>query len=424
MDNSSMRSKAMEFTALDTVKPLLEVLCEVTGMRFAAVARVTGATWTVFASTDEIDWGISAGGEHASAAIVAGAAMVAGAAGTRTPIAIERVSADPRCGSRGGPVYPIESYVSVPIVLESGLYFGNLCAMDAEPAKLAERRMLFICERFATLIAAQLDGRSRQDLEATALLHERATSDLREQFIAILGHDLRSPLQAIYISSDRLARKLTDQGDQAAAARIKAGAHRMSALISDVLDFARGRLGGGIELEFSEDCNIAAGLSAVVQELRDADPNCNIVADICVGRSVRCDLGRIQQVAANLLGNAVAHGLPHGPIKLCARTDDEDLVLEVWNAGTPIPAKSIDKIFEPFWRHSSSSNRNGLGLGLHICSQIVRAHGGRIFVTSTEAEGTRFTARLPLAEMPADRPTYAFEGHLPPSSQRQAFNLA
>jgi signal transduction histidine kinase len=419
MDNSSLRADVMEFSARDAVKPLLEVLCEVTGMRFAAVARITGSTWTVVASQDEIDWEPCAGSEH-----LMSASLFADVAGGRTPIAIERVSEDPRCRSRGLPVHPIESYVSVPIVLESGLYFGNLCAMDVEPAALTERRMLFICERFAALIAAQLDRRSRQDLEAMALLHERATSDLREQFIAILGHDLRSPLQAIYISSDRLARKLTDLGDQAAAARIKAGAHRMSSLISDVLDFARGRLGGGIELEFSEDCNIAAGLAAIVQELRDADPNCDITADINVGRSVRCDLGRIQQVAANLLGNAVAHGLPHGPIKLCARTDDDDLVLEVWNAGIPIPAASIDKIFEPFWRHSAASSRNGLGLGLHICSQIVRAHGGRILVTSTEAEGTQFTARLPLAETPADRSAYAFEGHQPQSNQLQAVSAA
>jgi signal transduction histidine kinase len=420
MEISALRAGGTtERTALEAVTPLLEVLCEVTGMRFAAVARLTGATWTVYAAQDGMNLGSSARGE-----LGLSAAFFAGAEGTRTPVAIERVSIDPRCASRGESVYPIESYASVPIVLASGLYFGNLCALDPEPSQLSERRLLFLCERFATLIAAQLDGQSRQDREAMALLDERAASDLREQFIAILGHDLRSPLQAIYSSSDLLSRKLTDLADQAVAARIKAGADRMSALISDVLDFARGHLGGGIELELSHDCNIATGLAAVVQELRDADPNCHIIADINVDRSVRCDLGRIQQVAANLLGNAVVHGLPHGPVELCARTDDDDLVLEVWNAGRPIPAESIDKIFEPFWRHSSSSNRNGLGLGLHICSQIVRAHGGRIFVTSTEADGTRFTARLPLADRPAARPAYAFDGLKSQSNPRQAVNAA
>jgi signal transduction histidine kinase len=96
------------------------------------------------------------------------------------------------------------------------------------------------------------------------------------------------------------------------------------------------------------------------------------------------------------LANALTHGLPDSPVKITARADAHDLVLEVWNAGEPIPAESIDKIFEPFWRHSVSASRNGLGLGLHICSQIVRAHEGRISVTSTRGNGTLFTARLPL----------------------------
>jgi signal transduction histidine kinase len=170
----------------------------------------------------------------------------------------------------------------------------------------------------------------------------------------------------------------------------------MSSLIDDVLDFARGRLGGGIEVELTEVENINSGLEAVVQELRDAQPACEIISAISVNRPVRCDLGRIQQIASNLLGNALTHGHPGSPIKISARSDENDLVLEVWNAGAPIPAESLSKIFEPFWRHSVSRSRNGLGLGLHICSQIVRAHQGRISVTSTQEHGTQFTARLPL----------------------------
>src|ERR1700730_5767919 len=142
----------------------------------------------------------------------------------------------------------------------------------------------------------------------------------------------------------------------------------------------------------------------VIQELQAAQPDCKIISNINVGCSVRCDLGRLQQVASNLLGNALTHGLPRSPVKISARADEHDLVLEVWNAGEPIPAASVDKIFEPFWRHSVSDSRNGLGLGLHICSQIVRAHEGRISVTSTRENGTQFTARLPLGTRQAQRP--------------------
>jgi signal transduction histidine kinase len=141
------------------------------------------------------------------------------------------------------------------------------------------------------------------------------------------------------------------------------------------------------------------GLTTVIQELQVAQPDCKILSTIDVSRSVRCDLGRLQQVASNLLGNALTHGLAGSPVKFSAGTDEHDLVLEVWNSGEPIAPESLVKIFEPFWRHSASASRNGLGLGLHICSQIVRAHQGKIAVTSTAEHGTRFTVRLPLTEV-------------------------
>jgi signal transduction histidine kinase len=211
-----------------------------------------------------------------------------------------------------------------------------------------------------------------------------------------LGHDLRNPLQAVSASSELLLRKLTDPALSTIATRIKTSVCRMSALIDDVLDFARGRLGGGIDLDLTDVENINTGLATVVQELQDAQPESTIISNINVNCSVRCDLGRLQQVASNLLANALTHGLSSSPITITAWADDTDLVLDVWNAGEPIPVQSIDKIFEPFWRHSVSASRHGLGLGLHICSQIVRAHDGQMTVTSTRENGTRFTARLPL----------------------------
>jgi signal transduction histidine kinase len=184
-----------------------------------------------------------------------------------------------------------------------------------------------------------------------------------------------------------------------------------------VLDFARGRLGGGIGLALADVDNITDGLTSVIEELQVAQPDCRILSHIDVSRSVPCDLGRLQQVASNLLGNALMHGRPGSPIKITASTDEHDLVLEVWNAGLPIPPESIGKIFEPFWRNSVSPNRNGLGLGLHICSQIVRAHHGQISVTSTEEQGTSFTVRLPLSTV-----VRLSIATLPDTAQDQMFN--
>jgi len=128
-------------------------------------------------------------------------------------------------------------------------------------------------KRLASLIAAELEHQLQREQEHSALLDARAASELREQFIAILGHDLRNPLQAAYAISDMLQRKLTDPELLVFASRIKTNVSRMSALIDDMLDFARGRLGGGIGVELTEVQNVNTGLTTVVQELQDAQPS-------------------------------------------------------------------------------------------------------------------------------------------------------
>jgi signal transduction histidine kinase len=377
---------------IEALPTLLDVLCETTGMRFAAVARVTDKTWTACAIKDQIDCGIKVGGQLAIESTLCIESRRA-----RTPIVVDHASLDPRyCNHHTPRIYKIESYVSVPIVLASGRYFGNLCAIDPAPAKVSDPKVMGMFTRFAALIALQLDHETTRERAQNALRDERAASELREQFIAILGHDLRNPLQAISATSALIAKKFSDPVLTSMAARINANSKRMSSLIDDVLDFARGRLGGGIGIRVEEVPDMDAGLLAVVQELQDGQPSRQIIADIRVTRTVRCDIGRVQQVASNLIGNALIHGAPQSPVRVTAFADESDLTIEVWNEGEPIPPDSIEKVFEPFWRHSTPGSRQGLGLGLHICSQIVRAHRGRLAVTSTKEAGTRFTARLPL----------------------------
>ena len=377
---------------LEAVPTLLEVLCETTGMRFAAVARVTESTWTACVVKDDIKFGLRPGGQLDLESTLCIESKRAGA-----PIFIEQASKDPRyCNHHTPLLYKIESYASVPIVLPNGRYFGNLCAIDPAPAQVADPKIINMFKRFASLIALQLDSEMSRQQEKSALKDAHAANELREQFIAILGHDLRNPLQAVYSAGVLLEKKVADPALKDVAARIRVSVNRMSSLINDVLDFARGRLGEGMGIRVADVENIDAGLSAVVREFQDGQPDRQILANISVTRKVRCDLGRVQQVASNLIGNALKHGAPHGPVKVFARAENSELVLDVWNSGEPIPPENIDKICEPFWRQSSSGNREGLGLGLYICSQIVSAHGGRLTVTSSQEEGTNFTARLPL----------------------------
>jgi len=417
-DSPEDAAKAIEAIGrIEVVPTLLAVLCEITGMRFSVVACVTETTWTACAVQDEIGFGVRRGDQ-----LAANTTLCFESRASRVPIVIEHASTDPLYLAHPAvKLHAIESQISVPIILSNGRYFGNLCAIDPSPAKVKEPRILSMFTRFASLIASQLETQLRQEQEHSALLDEREAGELREQFIAILGHDLRNPLQAVYAGCELLEQKIADPRLSAIAARIKTNVRRMSGLIDDVLDFARGRLGGGLEVELTEVESINSGLMTVVQEVLDARPDCKIISNIDVGGPVRCDLGRLQQVASNLLTNAAMHGLPHGSIKITACADDDDLVLAVWNAGEPIPPESIDKIFQPFWRHSVSANRNGLGLGLHICSQIVRAHKGNISVTSSEEDGTQFTARLPLGVSQQAKASMASASPNEDQRQRQSF---
>jgi signal transduction histidine kinase len=376
---------------LQAVPTLLEVLCEFTGMRFAAVVRVGENTWTACAVKNAINLSVMPGGQ-----LDLETTLCIESKRSNAPIVIEQASADPRFRNHPMPkLYQIESYLSVPIVLSSGRYFGNLCAMDPAPARLADPKILSMVTRFAALIGMQLDSELARREDRPAPRGAHAAHELREQFIAVLGHDLRNPLQAVYSAGVLLEKKLTDPALKSVAARIRISVKRMSSLLNDVLDFARASLGEGMTVRIAEVEDIDAGLNAVVKELQDAQPGREIIANICVTRKVRCDLGRVQQVASNLIGNALKHGAPDGHVKISAQAEAADLVISVWNGGRPIPPENLDKIWEPFWRQSSI-DREGMGLGLYICSEIVRAHGGTLAVTSSQEGGTRFTARLPL----------------------------
>jgi sigma-B regulation protein RsbU (phosphoserine phosphatase) len=236
--------------------------------------------------------------------------------------------------------------------------------------------------------------KARAALEAS-LLDERATSSLREQFIAVLSHDLRNPLSAISVGAELLLKTAPNDRARSIATLIQGSASRMAGLIDNVMDFARGRLGGGLTLEWTPDTSVDALLQQVVSELRTSAPDRIIEADIALGMLVNCDPRRIGQLASNLLGNAITHGACDKPVRLSAAVSDGWFELFVANAGDPIPSATLEKIFEPFERGTLRSSLQGLGLGLYISDQIAKAHGGNITVVSTPAE-TRFTFRIPL----------------------------
>lgn len=381
---------------LSAVPALLRLICQNTGMGFAAVARVTDGSWTACAVQDDIAFGLLPGGELDVTTTLCRESRTA-----RQPVVIDHASEDPRYRYHHTPrLYNIQSYISVPIIHSNGDYFGNLCAIDPRPARVSDVRTVAMFTAFADLIARLLEEQERQAQTETALLDERKTAELREQFIAVLGHDLRNPLAAVGATAEllRLRREpeLVKTGD-----RLRTITRRMSRLIDDVLDFARSRLGSGLGVNVRATDQLATLLTDVVAELRTTHPGRALHSEIDIRHPLRCDPERIQQLVSNLLGNAIAYGAADPPVSLVVRSEPDTLTISVTNAiakgGTPIAPADLPRIFEPYWRAATSIPAGGLGLGLHICSQIVKSHHGTLEVSSSADSGTRFTARLPIA---------------------------
>jgi signal transduction histidine kinase len=376
---------------IGAVPTILDVVCRATGMRFAAVARVTEDRWIVCDVKDDLGFGLAPGGE-----LKVETTLCHEIRQSRTPVIINHVAEDEAyCWHQTPAKYGFQSYISMPIIRADGRFFGTLCAIDPKPARLNNPETIGMFKLFTQLIAFHLDALETTDASEAKLVEERKNSELREQFIAVLGHDLRNPLASIDAGAKMLRRTPLDARASDIVDHIQKTVVRMSGLIDNVLDFARGRLGGGLTLNSAVSGQLETILDQVVAELRASWPERLIATDFFLMRPVHCDQNRIAQLFSNLLANALKYGAPEAPIRVEARTVEERFELSVANNGEPIPADALERLFEPFSRGAATSDQQGLGLGLYIASEIARAHGGALSVVSGSDE-TRFTLRMPL----------------------------
>jgi signal transduction histidine kinase len=176
-------------------------------------------------------------------------------------------------------------------------------------------------------------------------------------------------------------------------AMMQRSVRRMATLIDDVLDFARGRLGGGLTISTSSE-PLTAALEQVIAELRSAFPERVIETEFTNAECVKCDRTRISQLLSNLVANALTYSTPGTPVRAKASVFDGMFELSVSNHGEPIPPEAMARLFQPYARGEVKPSQQGLGLGLYIASEIARAHGGSIDVTS-DTEATVFTVRFP-----------------------------
>jgi signal transduction histidine kinase/CheY-like chemotaxis protein len=286
---------------------------------------------------------------------------------------------------------------SNPTILERP--FRKLTLATAiEAALRARRRQYQMREATADLVRA-----AEERAQAEALRQEGA---LRERFVGVLAHDLRSPLQAVAFSADRLAKfdlpreKVRESGE-----RILRASERMARLVHDLLDFTRSRQSGGIPIA-PRPADLAVIVRRTIDEIQAAHPYKRVELESRGDTRGAWDADRLAQVVSNLCVNSVTYSPPDTAVSVALRGEDGEVVLAVRNQGDPIPEETLARIFDPFKRGDGKgagrAGGQGLGLGLFIAERIVRAHGGAIQATSRAGEGTTFTVRLP--RRPASAP--------------------
>ena len=375
---------------IPVMSTILEVICLTTGMGFAAVARVTDEKWIICSVLDQINFGLQPGGELKLETTICHEIRQSGKG-----VIIDHVNEDEAFRNHHTPaMYGFQSYISIPIIRKDGRFFGTLCAIDPKPAKLNNPQVIGMFNLYVDLIAFHLNAIEELAISEAKLVEEKETADLREQFIAILGHDLRNPAGAILASAQLLTRMNLDERGKRVAGIILDSSYRIKGLIENIMDFAGNRMDSDMFLNMYHNEPLQGVLQQVITELQVVWPDRVIETTFELAEPVDFDNKRIAQLFSNLLGNALSHGKADTPIKVKAISSNGEFRLSVANSGKKIPETTQQNLFKPYYRGEGIGSKQGLGLGLFISSQIARAHGGKMEVESNSEE-TIFTLVMP-----------------------------
>ena len=247
-----------------------------------------------------------------------------------------------------------------------------------------------------------------QALAESVVTYSENSDRTRDTFLAILGHDLRSPLSTITMAGHYLTRPTAGtESTRKMGARVSRSAANMTAMINDLLEYARTQLGGGIPLTLRRD-DMRDICQAAMDDAQAGHPDCPFELKASGNLFGSFDTARLQQLFSNLLNNAAQYRADTHPVTITAQGDADTVTVHVCNMGPVIPAHSLQAIFDPLVQLSVEVDQqqgapaSSLGLGLFIAREITSAHGGSITAESNEHSGTVFTVRLlrvpPLAQ--------------------------
>ncbi|MBI2391866.1 MAG: GAF domain-containing sensor histidine kinase [Deltaproteobacteria bacterium] len=372
----------MEQLVLDTAPEIADVLGAlggVSGMPTILLTHVQADTWRILSSIGGGELGL-----HADASQPLRRAFCDQVCRTGEPLVVADAEHDERFREHGAHrELGITSYIGVPFRIGGGPVLGTLCAVDRRP-HIGLDRVVPHFELMGRLLSHELRWAEEARTSLAALQHETEVAVSRERFLATVAHDLRTPLAAIRMSAHLVLRQ-SHVVDRVVSGigRVLHAADRMARLIDDLLDFARGRLGGGIPIARQEIGDVRAFLRALLEETAMAFPWRPIKWDLGIAghEPASWDRDRVAQCLENLLGNACEHGDDASPVTVAVSSDSGEFRVEIVNAGE-FPVGRIST-FDPF---AARSGRRGLGLGLFIADRIARAHGGSIAIESARGQ--------------------------------------
>lgn len=381
------------------VPAMLQTICQITGMGFAAVARVTEDRWIACSVHDEVQFGLEAGGELEVKTTLCNEIRA-----HLQPIIFDNVANDPAYRDHHTPkIYGLQSYISIPVILKDGSFFGTLCAIDAKPAKVNNPKVINTFKMFAELLAYHLQGIDllKRSHEANLALQQKNRSLLNtnfdlDNFVVTASHDLKSPVAniegLIEVLSEATARKEIDRDEiQQITSMMKAALKRFSITIQDLTAIVEIDKDGAEEA--SEALNLHELVDTVRQDLQSLIAASGAIIEVQAEDGLVYGFSRknFKSILSNLISNAIKYRSPdRSPrVRIKLEKPGGKTCLSVEDNGLGIPAGKEEKVFTMFKR--LHNHVEGSGIGLYIVKRMVDRANGQIKVNSTAGKGTTFT---------------------------------
>lgn len=409
----SLFADIQKIKQIPIVSTMLEVICRSTGMGFAAIARVTQDRWIACSVRDEILFGLEEGGELQLETTICNQIRNTGEA-----VIIDHVDAsDKYCNHHTPRLYGFQSYISVPIILKNGDFFGTLCAIDPKPALLNNVKTIGMFNLFADLISFHLHGLDLIDRSGVAVVQlNRQLTDSKDenrQYQFISDHNLQEPLRKIRMFSSMLVDATenndTDKAKQLAL-KVNSTTQKFSMMIKDLSDYS--------DLNDTDVSFETVDLSKVITDVcKQLDPELKAKnASVSIEQLPVVDAipTQMEQLFYHLINNAIRfskedippviqiNSLPpsEDPISLYAPVNNELKFVEVrlQDNGIGIEESQLEKIFDIFTKFSYDQALERGGIGLSYCRKIVRNHNGSIRAQSEPGNGTTFSITLPISQ--------------------------